>query len=136
MLTGEQIQSQLPRKYNGRFQRRDRSWDACNRNGHTFDQRRRSGTVSPYTNKVHDLITESLQDATLKRCFGKDEKIIDCDWDYISQQRTIKTPHEQMPRLQDLLEYLSSPGLEYIWLLLDIKVSSSFNPENKSLGKF
>ncbi len=27
-----------------------------------------------------------------------------------------------MPRLKDILEYLSSPGLEHIWLLLDIKV--------------
>jgi hypothetical protein len=28
-----------------------------------------------------------------------------------------------MPRLADLLEYLASPGLEDIWVLLDIKVS-------------
>jgi hypothetical protein len=27
-----------------------------------------------------------------------------------------------MPRLADLLEYLSQPGLEEIWVLLDIKV--------------
>jgi hypothetical protein len=27
-----------------------------------------------------------------------------------------------MPRLKDLLEYLATPGLEDIWLLLDIKV--------------
>lgn len=27
-----------------------------------------------------------------------------------------------MPRLVDLLEYLAQPGLEEIWLLLDIKV--------------
>jgi hypothetical protein len=27
-----------------------------------------------------------------------------------------------MPRLKDLLEYLAQPGLEDIWLLLDIKV--------------
>lgn len=26
-----------------------------------------------------------------------------------------------MPRLRDLLEYLATPGLEDIWLLLDIK---------------
>ena len=63
-----------------------------------------------------------MQDATLKRCFGKDEKIIDCSWDYISQQRTLTAPHEPMPRLEDLLEFLASPGLENIWLLLDIKV--------------
>lgn len=28
-----------------------------------------------------------------------------------------------MPRLVDLLEYLAQPGLEDIWVLLDIKVS-------------
>lgn len=27
-----------------------------------------------------------------------------------------------MPRLIDLLEYLAQPGLEEIWVLLDIKV--------------
>lgn len=64
----------------------------------------------------------TMQDATLKRCFGKDEKIIDCSWDYISQQRTLAAPHEPMPRLKDLLELLASPGLENTWLLLDIKV--------------
>ena len=63
-----------------------------------------------------------LQDATLKRCFGKDEKIIDCDWSYLKTLRTLKEPHEPMPRLKDLLEYLASPGLEDIWVLLDIKV--------------
>lgn len=62
------------------------------------------------------------QDATLKRCYGKDNKIIDCDWEFLSEQRTLKEPHVPMPRLKDLLEYLASPGLENIWLLLDIKV--------------
>lgn len=71
---------------------------------------------------MEPLIKKMLQDATLKRCFGKDEKIIDCTWEYISQQRTLATPHEPMPRLKDLLELLASPGLENIWLLLDIKV--------------
>jgi hypothetical protein len=27
-----------------------------------------------------------------------------------------------MPRLSDLLEYLASPGVEDVWVLLDIKV--------------
>ena len=34
----------------------------------------------------------------------------------------MKKPHQPMPRLKDLLEYLVSLGLEDIWLLLDIKV--------------
>jgi tubulin gamma len=36
--------------------------------------------------------------------------------------KTLKEPHESMPRLVDLLEYLAQPGLEEIWVLLDIKV--------------
>ena len=68
------------------------------------------------------------QDATLKRCFGKDEKIIDCDWEYIKSLRTLMEPQQQMPRLEDLLEYLASPGLEEIWLLLDIKVCRKSAP--------
>jgi phosphatidylglycerol phospholipase C len=62
------------------------------------------------------------QDATLKRCFGRDEKIIDCDWSYIQTLQTLQEPHEHMPCLKDLLEYLATPGLEDIWVLLDIKV--------------
>ena len=58
----------------------------------------------------------------MKRCFGRDEKLIDCDWEFLSKLKTLKAPHESMPRLVDLLEYVASPGLEDIWLLLDIKV--------------
>jgi len=60
----------------------------------------------------------------LKRCYGIDKKIIDCDWDYLSQRQTLRAPHESMPRLIDLLTYLAKPGLQNIWLLLDIKVPS------------
>ena len=63
-----------------------------------------------------------LQDASLKRCFGEEEKIIDCNWSYLKTLRTLETPHQSMPRLKDLLEYLTTPGLEDIWILLDIKV--------------
>jgi tubulin gamma len=63
------------------------------------------------------------QDKDLKRCFGREEKIIDCDYEFISKLRTLKEPHEPMPRLADLLEYLAQPGLEDIWVMLDIKVS-------------
>lgn len=59
----------------------------------------------------------------MKRCFGREEKIIDCDYEFLSKLRTLKEPHEPMPRLADLLEYLAQPGLEDIWVLLDIKVS-------------
>ena len=65
------------------------------------------------------------QDATLKRCFGVDKKIIDCKWEYIRTLRTTREPAEPMPRLKELLEYLVSPGLEEIWVLLDIKVDNA-----------
>ena len=58
------------------------------------------------------------------RCFGRDEKIVDCNWEYLSSLQTLKEPRESMPRLIDILEYLASPGLEHIWLLLDLKVCS------------
>jgi len=66
--------------------------------------------------------TNGRQDATLKRCFGTDEKIVDCDWEYLKTLRTLEEPHEPMPRFKDLLEYLVSPGLEDIWVLLDVKL--------------
>ena len=75
---------------------------------------------------IVSLTKRLVQDATLKRCFDKEEKIIDCTWEYISQQRTRAAPHEPMPRLKDLLEFLASPGLENVWLLLDIKVTTPY----------
>ena len=60
----------------------------------------------------------------MKRCFGLDERIIDHDWKHLSQHRSIREPHEPMPMLRELLQYLATPGLEKTWLLLDIKVSS------------
>lgn len=69
-----------------------------------------------------DGVVVISHDATLKRCFGEDTKIIDCDWEYLKTLRTLKAPHQSMPRLIDLLEYMASPGLEDIWVLLDIKV--------------
>ncbi|KAL8729697.1 MAG: hypothetical protein Q9181_004902 [Wetmoreana brouardii] len=68
-----------------------------------------------------DGVVVLSHDATLKRCFGKPDKIIDRDWTYVSEQRTTQAPHEPMPRLADLLEYLALPGNERVWLLLDIK---------------
>lgn len=51
------------------------------------------------------------------------EKIIDCDWSYLSTLKTLKEPREHLPRFADLLELLAEPGNENIWLILDIKVS-------------
>lgn len=62
------------------------------------------------------------QDPTLKRCFGIDTKIADCDWDYLRTLQTVREPRQGMPRLSDLLEWLTGPGLESIWVLLDVKL--------------
>ncbi|KAJ9353886.1 hypothetical protein DTO027B9_5099 [Paecilomyces variotii] len=71
-----------------------------------------------------DGVVVISHDATLKRCFGVDKRVIDCDWEYLSTLRTLEKPYDSMPRLSDLLEYLASPGLEDIWLLLDIKIDN------------
>lgn len=63
-----------------------------------------------------------IQDATLKRCFGLEGKVIDHTWDFLKDLRTVKEPRQPMPRLLDLLEFLTEPGLEKTWVLLDIKV--------------
>lgn len=68
-----------------------------------------------------DGVVVLSHDPDLKRCFGQKEKIIDCDWAYLETLKTLQAPHESMPRLIDLLSYLAEPGLEDIWVLLDIK---------------
>ncbi|KAJ6144119.1 hypothetical protein N7470_008014 [Penicillium chermesinum] len=60
-------------------------------------------------------------DPTLKRCYGIDKKVAECDWDYLKTLRTINAPHEPMPRLLDVLEYVRQPDREHLWVLLDIK---------------
>jgi hypothetical protein len=62
------------------------------------------------------------QDGTTKRCFGVNKKIMESNWEELSVLRTLREPHDRMPRLSDLLEYLASPGLEDVWVFLDIKV--------------
>ena len=70
------------------------------------------------------VFTDPAQDPNLKRCFDRPEKIIECDWEFVKKQRTIKEPRSPMPRLKDLLEYVASPELEEIWVLLDIKLDN------------
>ncbi|KFY25912.1 hypothetical protein V493_04376 [Pseudogymnoascus sp. VKM F-4281 (FW-2241)] len=72
---------------------------------------------------VH-LTKDGVVDKTLKRCFGLDQKIIDCEWSYIKTLRTVAEPQQSMPRLLDLLNYVASPGLEHIWVLLDLKLDN------------
>lgn len=72
---------------------------------------------------TRDGVVVLCHDETLQRCYGNKAKVRDLDWSDISELRTLREPHEPMPRLVDLLSYLNEPGLESIWLMLDIKVS-------------
>lgn len=72
-----------------------------------------------------DNVVVLSHDPDLKRCFGRTERIIDSDWHFVSQLRTSKAPHEPMPRLKDLLEYIAQPELQHIWILLDIKLDNN-----------
>ena len=125
------LQGKTPREHHGCLCRSGPGRRACYRDGHSPIERWGCGHFSCESRKASSSCTKPDwcigQDATLKRCYGKENKIIDCDWDFLSQQRTIKEPHVSMPRLKDLLEYLASPGLENIWLLLDIKVGGNFS---------
>ena len=76
---------------------------------------------------VYILIGWYCQDPSLKRCFGVDRKIKDCDWEYISTLRTLNEPHERMPLLSDVLELLAQEGNERVWMLLDIKVGFGYD---------
>ncbi|PNP53108.1 hypothetical protein THARTR1_06318 [Trichoderma harzianum] len=70
-----------------------------------------------------DGVVVLSHDPSLKRCFGVNLLIKDCTWSYLSSLRTVKEPHEPLPRLVDLLEYLvSGPETDKIWVLLDIKI--------------
>lgn len=81
-----------------------------------------------------DGVVVISHDATLKRCFGRPEKIIDCTWDEIKDARTIQEPHEPLPRLKDVLEFLAQPGLEEIWLMLDIKLDNDADDIMRLIG--
>ncbi|KAI1133463.1 PLC-like phosphodiesterase [Nemania abortiva] len=70
---------------------------------------------------TRDGVVVLCHDETLQRCYGNKAKVCDLDWSEISQLRTLREPRQPMPRLVDLLEYLNRPGLEDIWLMLDIK---------------
>ncbi|KAL8942903.1 MAG: hypothetical protein Q9216_001378 [Gyalolechia sp. 2 TL-2023] len=71
-----------------------------------------------------DGVVVLSHDTTLKRCFGKPDKIIDCNWGYVSDLRTIQEPHSAMPSLRELLQYLASSEKEDTWLLLDVKLDN------------
>lgn len=82
-----------------------------------------------------DDVVVLSHDPDLKRCFGRTERIIDCNWDFISQLQTTRAPHQPMPRLQDLLEYLTHPTLQDVWILLDIKLDNDSDKVMRLIAK-
>ncbi|CRK30828.1 hypothetical protein BN1708_005269 [Verticillium longisporum] len=68
----------------------------------------------------HEVVLS--HDGNLKRCFGVDKPVSACPWSYLATLRSLRAPHEPMPRLVDLLRYLAEPGRDKIWILLDVKV--------------
>ncbi|KAI1435232.1 PLC-like phosphodiesterase [Xylaria sp. CBS 124048] len=70
---------------------------------------------------TRDGVIVLSHDGNLKREFGSASKVSDLTWSEISELRTVKEPHERMPRLIDLMEYVDQPGRENVWLMLDIK---------------
>jgi glycerophosphoryl diester phosphodiesterase len=75
-----------------------------------------------------DGVVVLSHDNTLNRCFGRPEKIIDCDWSFIAPLLTTEEPKQHMPRLSDLLAFLATEERKDIWVLLDIKLDN--NPED------
>ncbi|KAH6630902.1 PLC-like phosphodiesterase [Chaetomium sp. MPI-SDFR-AT-0129] len=69
-----------------------------------------------------DGVVVLSHDLTLKRCFGVNTKIADCDWSYLSTLQSVREPRQPMPRLLDLLTWLARPEADpSVWVLLDIK---------------
>lgn len=87
------------------------------------------------THLTRDGVVVLSHDPTLKRCFGLPDKIIDCDWNYISTLRSIGENPQPMPRLLDLLEFLSGDGLEELWVLLDIKMDNDADTVMRLIGE-
>lgn len=73
------------------------------------------------------------QDDDLKRCFGVDRKIKDCDWDFLKTLRTTRVPNEPLACLYDLLKCFRRPEWKSAWLMLDIKVFNSIATREKVL---
>lgn len=101
-----------------------------------FDKALEAGAAALETDLhiTKDNVVVISHDATLKRCFGRDEKIIDVAWHDIKDLKTIAIPHEPMPRLMDLLNYLAHPGMEHLWLLLDIKLDNNADDITRLIG--
>ncbi|KAF2102675.1 tubulin-domain-containing protein [Rhizodiscina lignyota] len=82
-----------------------------------------------------DGVVMLSHDGSMKRCFGRDEKLIDLNWDQIKDLETVAEPKQHMPRLVDLLEYLAQPGKEHLWVLLDIKLDNNADDIMRLIGE-
>ncbi|PUU78487.1 PLC-like phosphodiesterase [Tuber borchii] len=71
-----------------------------------------------------DGVVMISHDATLKRCFGVEGKLIDYDYSYLKTLRTLEAPHVPMPTLKEVLEFMCQPAVLDMWLLLDIKADN------------
>jgi len=83
------------------------------------------GTADAIETDIHttkDNVLVLSHDGDLKRCFGRDERIVDCEWEFLKDLETLKEPTQTMPSLRQLLEYLAES--ENAWLLLDIKLDN------------
>ncbi|CAJ2502713.1 Uu.00g101070.m01.CDS01 [Anthostomella pinea] len=69
-----------------------------------------------------DGVVVLCHDETLARCYGDEAKVCERDWDYLKTLRTLRRPEQPLPRFSDLLEYLAKPGLEGVWVMLDVKM--------------
>lgn len=76
---------------------------------------------------TRDGVVVVSHDPFLDSKFGQPGRIADHDWRDIQGLRTIEKPHEPIPRLIDVLNYLSQPGAQHIWILLEIKVGNNAN---------
>ncbi|KUI63237.1 hypothetical protein VP1G_10371 [Cytospora mali] len=72
-----------------------------------------------------DGVVVIAHDKDLKRCYGVEGLVRDCDWDYLSTLKTLREPSQPMPKLLDVLEYLAEPGKESVWVFLDIKIDDA-----------
>ncbi|TQS31879.1 hypothetical protein Golomagni_07828, partial [Golovinomyces magnicellulatus] len=82
-----------------------------------------------------DGVVVLSHDPTLKRCFGKEDRIKDCLWEDIAPLRSTRKPSEPMARLVDLLEWLAHPTRQDTWVLLDIKTDDEAHALITAVGK-
>ncbi|KAK4508362.1 hypothetical protein PRZ48_002100 [Zasmidium cellare] len=101
-----------------------------------FEEAVKAGATGLETD-VHftkDGVVVISHDSTLRRCFGRKDKILDRTWDEIKDLRTTSPPHVPMPRMEDLLDFLTRPGMEEIWVLVDIKLDNDAEDIMRLLG--